>query len=482
MNQPFVSVIIPAWNGCEHLEACLTALQTQTYSPLEVIVVDNASVDGSADLVDRLFPDVRLIRNATNLGFGGGCNTGLRVAKGEILILLNQDTIVEPEWARALVDVFQADSTIGIAGGKALYPDGTIQHAGGYVDKQGGGHHYGHSEPDNGQFDQIRDVDFVTGATLAISRQAFKKIGLLDEGFTPAYFEDVDWCYRAKQVGFRTVYVPNARLIHKEESSSTDATHEGMYLFHRNRIRFVFKQWPLEQLTKEFLSTEQSWLQGLGEGGERLIAAMHHAYLFHLLYLADIMNWRQQWLNSPLSEADELARVLTTLRCVVPLRPARFYQGKESVNYTNESTIPNEASEQIPSSQTPPDSSVGASLLAQLHQRWALREHKFDSPIPIVGRLIATCRRQWYAVAAQWSIRQVIHQQNQVNGMVLQILSHLQQEQERLRDELTNQLSQEVYDRQRLGEVLGEYLAENGRELAEVAHLLHQLLPDQAGK
>lgn len=538
MSQPLVSVIIPAWNGSEHLEACLTALQTQTYSPLEVIVVDNASSDESADLVERLFPNVKLIINSQNLGFSGGCNTGLRVAQGDILILLNQDTIVEPEWAGALVEVFEADLTIGIAGGKAFYPDDTIQHAGGYVDKQGSGHHYGHGEPDNGQFDQIRDVDFVTGATLAISRQAFNKIGPLDERFTPAYFEDVDWCYRAKLAGFRTVYVPNARLMHKEESRSTDATHEGMYLFHRHRIRFVFKQWPLERLTEEFLPTEQSWLEELGEGGERLIAAMHHAYLFHLLHLADIMSWRQKWLNTPLSEADQVAHVLTKLRCVVPLPPARLHpstgsgqrleieskeqdllekatQGPDTNHLIpEERKVHTQKSDDVldmaEGSDLGKDSSPFTNLLAQLHQRWALREHKFDSHIPIVGRLIATCRRQWYRIAAKWSIREVIHQQNQVNLMVLQLLTLLQQEQqeqERFRteqerlhaeqerlyaeqsnrigqlhgalsvrvDQVSNQLLQEGNERQRLGEVLAEYLAENGRELAEIAHLLRSV-------
>ena len=411
MSQPLVSVIIPAWNGRVYLESCLSALLAQTYSPLEVIVVDNASSDGSADLVEKKFPAVRLIRNAKNLGFGGGCNTGLRAAEGDILILLNQDTIVEAEWAKALVEVFQADPTIGMAGGKALYPDGTIQHAGGYVDKHGVGHHYGYRKPDNGQFDQIRDVDFVTGATLAISRQAFEQIGELDDGFAPAYFEDVDWCYRARHAGFRTVYVPRARLIHQEESKAGDESDEGKYLMQRNRIRFVLKQWPMARLREEFLPTEQEWLQVLREQGHRLVSIIERAYLFHLLHLADVMRWRQQLLHSSIHEADQLAQLLITLRTSKPVRENRAA-----------------------------DESPLLHLLAELQKRPPLQEHQFRSDVPIIGPLIAMFRRQWSRVAAHWSVRVVIQQQNEINALLIQTLTDLQRSQERL----TRQLSEDT--------------------------------------
>ncbi|MGB0385256.1 MAG: glycosyltransferase family 2 protein [Ardenticatenaceae bacterium] len=411
MSQCLVSVIIPAWNGHEHLESCLSALLRQSYSPLEVIVVDNASSDGSADLVEKKFPAVRLIRNAKNLGFGGGCNTGLRAAEGKILILLNQDTIVEPEWTGALVEVFEADPTIGIAGGKAFYPDGTIQHAGGYVDKHGVGHHYGYRKPDNGQFDQIRDVDFVTGATLAISRQAFERIGELDDGFRPAYFEDVDWCYRARHAGFRTVYVPEARLIHQEESKAGDESDEGKYLMQRNRIRFVLKQWPIARLREEFLPTEQEWLRVLRAQGHRLVNVIERAYLFHLLHLADVMKWRQTWLNSAIDEADQLAQILITLR-------------------TKKRQSQNRAAHE----------SLVADLLAELQKRPPLQEHQFRSDVPVIGPLIAMFRRQWSQVAARWSVRVVIEQQNEINALVIQTLTDLQRGQKHL----TRQLSEDI--------------------------------------
>jgi GT2 family glycosyltransferase len=139
-----VSVIIPIWNGSEYLHACLDSLMAHDYPIFEIIAVDNASVDGSAELIARHYPQVRLIRNAVNLGFAGGCNAGLKAAQGDILVLLNQDVIVQPGWLRALVKALQKPK-IGIVGCKMLYPDGrTIQHAGGWIEwPLGLAHHYG---------------------------------------------------------------------------------------------------------------------------------------------------------------------------------------------------------------------------------------------------------------------------------------------------------------------------------------------------
>src|SRR4051812_24488178 len=116
------SVILPAWNGIDDLPACLAALAEQSHTPLEVIAVDNASSDGSADWIAEHYPAVRLIRNLENRSFGGACNSGLAAAQGDVLVLLNQDTVVQRQWLAALVEALADDVTIGIAGSKALYP------------------------------------------------------------------------------------------------------------------------------------------------------------------------------------------------------------------------------------------------------------------------------------------------------------------------------------------------------------------------
>jgi GT2 family glycosyltransferase len=186
MSHTKVSVIIPVWNGREYLPGCLDALLAQEYPDFEVIAVDNASVDGSAELIAEQYPQVRLIRSSRNLGFAGGCNAGLKVARGDVLVLLNQDTVVLPGWLLALVEALQQPE-VGIVGCKILYPDGkTIQHAGGWIEwPLGLAHHYGHGELDQGQWDQLREVEYVTGAAMAFWGHVVKQIGGMDEGFWP---------------------------------------------------------------------------------------------------------------------------------------------------------------------------------------------------------------------------------------------------------------------------------------------------------
>ena len=322
---PKASVVIPAWNGVEYLGACLNALVAQDHHAFEVIIVDNDSTDGSADLIAERFPRVRLIRNEHNLGFAAGCNVGLRAATGDILVLLNQDTVVRSGWLAALMDAFKS-SAVGIAGCKALYPDGTIQHAGGFVyGPRAETDHIGRGEPDAGRFDTPCDADFVTGAALAISRTALARVGLLDEGFYPAYYEDTDWCYTAREAGFRVVYAPAARLTHHETPTAQRESHEHKYAMHRGRMRFVFKHWPLERLQQEFVPAERTWAAGLGRTVEMMAA--RRAYMTTMLEVGPIAAFRTRpdgvaHGQDPTEAALTLLRLLADLRATCVTREA----------------------------------------------------------------------------------------------------------------------------------------------------------------
>jgi GT2 family glycosyltransferase len=439
MTNHNVSVIIPAWNGAQELPACLDALLAQTHDKThggcEILVVDNASVDGSGDLVAARYPQVRLIRNARNLGFAGGCNVGLELAQGEVLVLLNQDTEVHPGWLAALVTVLDADPTIGIAGSKALYPNGAIQHAGGVVDLQGSGSHRGYRQPDNGQFDDLADVDYVTGASLALRRAVYAQIGGFDEGFEVAYSEDVDFCLRAQAAGWRVVYAPASVLVHKEQSTAAAPGYDAMVLQHRNRLRVVAKHWPQTRLREEFLPAERAWLEGLEPGGERLIAAVHQAYLLHLLALGEMARWRQRILNEPPESITTLAQVLLALRTVYPLGPI----GRLA-----------------PAGPAAGAGSAGATL-AELASLAVIREQPFRSNVPLLGRWIAAFRRGWNRMSTEWYVKPMIAQQTRFNGAVI---AALQQDQ-------TLQ--------QRLAEVIAEYLAGQAREISTLGQELTDL-------
>ncbi len=284
------SVIVLSWNGMEYLADCLDAVLAQEYPDFEVIVVDNGSSDGSADFVERQYPSVRLIRNERNLGFAAGNNIGLLAATGDVLVLLNQDTVVEPGWLETLVTALE-DPTIGMVGCKLLYPDGTIQHAGGrIVDSRGSSRHIGRGEPDTGQYDTMEEVEFVTGAALAVSRDTFARVGPLDEGFAPAYYEDTDWSYRVRKAGLRVVYCPTAVATHFESPSLEMGAYSHHVFFHYGRLRFLLKHQTLDWLWDQFAPAEASGIRAMSRGNE--LMAVRQACLRMLFDLPEVARYR----------------------------------------------------------------------------------------------------------------------------------------------------------------------------------------------
>lgn len=440
---PKVSIIVLTWNGEQYILSCLKSVLSQDYPEFEVIVVDNASTDGTVGIVVRQFPQVKLIQNTKNMGYAGGNNVGLRVATGDVLVLLNQDTEVNDNWLTELVKPMLSDASVGITGGKALYPDGMIQHAGGYIDEHGEGHHFGYRQTDGDQFNQSCDVDYVTGAGLAITRETYNAIGELDESFYPAYYEDVDWCFSARRAGFRVVYIPKAVFLHKEKDLQIDSAHNDFYFPHRNRIRFVFKHWSLEQLLEQFLPTERIWLCNLVPGGEKLVAAMHHVYLYHLLYLSNVMTLRQTTLNVLSEEAEDLASILLDLRMSTSASSLLYNQRHKSNSQVTSPSV---------------------TFLNDLHQSQTLKPHQFQSDIPLIGSLITGFRRLWYQMAAQWSERTLINQQNAVNAQVVASLVVQERELHIQRDKIID-----------MENALFEYVAENEREINELALELVEL-------
>ena len=239
------------------LEPCLSALGAQSYPRMEIIAVDNASTDGSADLIEAEHREVRLLRSDRNLGFAGACNLGIDAARGEIVVLLNQDAVADREWLHFLVEAL-AEPQVGVVGCKVLYPDGcTIQSAGcsvywplGTVVARG------HLEPDGPTWDEPCSVDFAHGCCMAFRRQVYDRLGALDDSFWPGYFEDVDFCVRARQSGLECRYEPRARLTHRESASFRRWS--SIWRFHhRGRIQFVLKHTPLDEFRSRFVSAEK---------------------------------------------------------------------------------------------------------------------------------------------------------------------------------------------------------------------------------
>ena len=208
---PLVSIIIPNWNGAKHLPTCLGSLRHQTHPNMEVILVDNASSDGSVTLVQRDYPEVVLVQLTENLGLTGGINRGVQVARGEIIAPLNNDTEVAPGWAEALVTALLGYPEAGMAASKMLLFDrrDTLHSAGDAYRVDGIPVNRGVWQKDEGQFDDDVYIWGGCGGAVAYRRTMLDDIGLLDEDLF-MYCEDVDLNWRAQLAGYKCVFAPQA--------------------------------------------------------------------------------------------------------------------------------------------------------------------------------------------------------------------------------------------------------------------------------
>jgi len=222
------SIVIPVFNQAELTKQCLAALPAATGDSLhyEVIIVDNASTDGTAAFLETLGGDVRIIRNRENLGFAKACNQGGRAATGEYIVFLNNDTIPKAGWLEALVRGVEEDGA-DICGARLLYPDNRVQHAGVAFDERGIGYHIFNGFPANHPaVMEKRFMQCVTGACLLLRRQLFTELGGFDEGYRNGY-EDVDLCLRSGEKGYRVLYVPESVVTHFEESTPGRKDHDN---------------------------------------------------------------------------------------------------------------------------------------------------------------------------------------------------------------------------------------------------------------
>ncbi len=309
------SLIVINWNGAAFLDACLRALQSQVTPQDQIIVVDNRSIDASVELVRSRFPHVALICNARNMGYAGGANVGLRAARGDVLILLNPDVEVQAGWLVALKAACN-DERIGVAGCKLLYPGGEIvQHAGGIINfPLATADHHGYRQRDEGQWDQPCEVDYVTGAALALRRDVLDTVGFFDEEFYPAYYEEVDFCFRAREAGYAVRYVPQAVAIHHEHAVVGEESDLYLRCFHRNRLRFVLKHRGPRYFLDELVPAETAWLRS--NAAPRFRCALGSVYLALILACPVLVKYGKHFGQVKDEEMNALLDALADLRRV----------------------------------------------------------------------------------------------------------------------------------------------------------------------
>ncbi|WP_286878091.1 glycosyltransferase family 2 protein [Methanosaeta sp. UBA458] len=241
-----ISVIVLNYNGKGFLNSCLSSLASQTYSDFEVIVVDNGSRDGSPEYIEENYPWVRLAKNEENLGFAGGTNVGIRAAKGEFIITLNNDSRADSRFIEELIKPM-ADPEVGVCAAKMLFPDGRINSAGICISRSGAAWDRGMFEPDRGQYEFVEEVFGACAGAALYRREMLDEIGLFDEDFF-LYLEDVDLAFRARLAGWKCLYVPGARVIHHHGGTAGVGSDLAVYYGNRNIVWYPIKDFPFRLL------------------------------------------------------------------------------------------------------------------------------------------------------------------------------------------------------------------------------------------
>ncbi len=247
---PLLSIIIPNWNGKKFLQECIDSLQEQTFHDFEVILVDNGSIDGSAEFVEERYGRwVQVIRNAKNLGFAEGNNVGIRIARGKYIVALNNDTVADPKWLEELIKPAETDPSVGMCFPKILsyFRPTIIDATGELLSRDGLNRARGQFEEDRGQYDSDVEIFYPPACGALYRKTMLDEIGLFDEDFF-AYGEDTDLGLRGRWAGWQCIYIPQSIIYHKGSGTTGRYSPFKAFYVERNRIWIIVKCFPVTPL------------------------------------------------------------------------------------------------------------------------------------------------------------------------------------------------------------------------------------------
>lgn len=245
MTQSLLYIVVLNNNRRDDTLACLASLSQSDYKNFRIILLDNDSTDGSVDAVQKGFPEVQVVPLQRNLGYAGNNNIGIRMAveqDAEWILVLNDDTVVDPSCLSLLIHEAINDPAIGIAGPMVYHfdePD-VIQSAGGLLGKYWESIHLGKDELDHGQFQSPHLVEWISGCAILVRREVIKQVGMLDPNYF-LYWEETEWCIRAGRAGWKIVHVPQAKLWHKGVKRDYQPKPYVTYYLTRNRLYTLAK-------------------------------------------------------------------------------------------------------------------------------------------------------------------------------------------------------------------------------------------------
>ncbi|GEP91910.1 hypothetical protein SAMN05660909_02322 [Chitinophaga terrae (ex Kim and Jung 2007)] len=300
---PSVAVVILNWNGKSFLEKFLPSVCGSTYPNLQIVLADNASTDDSVAFVKEHYPQIGIVRNPRNDGFAGGYNDALQHVQADIYVLLNQDVEVEPGWIEPVVNLMQQDPKIAACQPKlrAYAQRDEFEYAGaagGWMDILGYTFCRGRilytTEKDKGQYDDVQDIFWATGAALFIRSHCFHEVGGFDRSFF-AHMEEVDMCWRLQRAGYRICYCPDSVVYHVGGGSLPQGNPRKLYLNFRNNLMMLWKNLHSEDrwivLVQRFFLDILAAVKSLVAGKPKDMMAVYRAY-------KDYYKWRRTYVKT----------------------------------------------------------------------------------------------------------------------------------------------------------------------------------------
>jgi hypothetical protein len=285
---PMVSIVTINYNGVKVTCELLESLRKCRYPNFEVIVVDNASRE-NPDPIKENYPEVILLKNKDNLGFAGGNNEGFKISKGKYLLMLNNDTEVHPDFLFPLVGKMESDSQTGAVSPKLIYhgTDGIIQYAGSSVINPytGRSKFYGQKEKDSQKYDCCNETHYAHGAAMMIRRSILNEIGMMADLYF-LYYEELDFCERIKEAGYKIWYIGNSVVYHKESMTVGKENPLKTYYMTRNRLVFIRRnvrglKLLVSLLFFSFISVPKNTLMYLSKRRMDLLKAFYRGYVWN---------------------------------------------------------------------------------------------------------------------------------------------------------------------------------------------------------